>query len=220
MATRLTDDVWRLDLGSVNAYLLDRAETVLVDAGTPRSADGIREGLSDAGYGVGDVDRVLVTHFDVDHVGALSALPLDAPVSVPEPDRSYLAREASPPWSQKGTFQRALRPFVRPPDLALERVEDGDEVAGLTAYHTPGHTEGHVVYTDDAVAFLGDAVAGDDGALSTVPWFLNEDTAQARASVRALAERAPAFEAAAMGHGDPLATGGAAALSALAADLA
>ena len=219
MATRLTDETWRLDLGSVNAYLLDREETVLVDAGTPRSADAVRSGLSDAGVGVGDLDGVLVTHFDVDHVGALGRLALDCPIHVPEPDRSYLLGDAGPPWSQKGVLQRLLRLPVRAPDAPVETVADGDVVAGLTAYRAPGHTEGHTVYADDGVAFLGDAVAADGGVLSPVGWFLNENTAQARASVVALAGRLPAFETAAMGHGDPLATGGHGALASLAAEL-
>ena len=51
VATALDDDqqLWRFDLGSVNAYLVDDGEVTLVDAGTPRSVGTLRSGLATAG---------------------------------------------------------------------------------------------------------------------------------------------------------------------------
>ncbi len=217
MATELADGCWHLPCTGVNAYLLDRDELVLVDAGTPLDAGAIRRGIGAAGATLADVDRVLVTHFDVDHVGALWRLDrgLDAPVHMPDPDASYLTREASPPWSLK----RLLRPLARPPALRIERVADGETVAGLTAVHTPGHTLGHTVYVDETVAFLGDLAMAEDGRLAVPPAYLNHDTATVESSIRDLARRVPDFEVAATGHGDPLPTGGGEALAALAGRL-
>ncbi|PSP77134.1 MBL fold hydrolase [Halobacteriales archaeon QS_1_68_20] len=220
MATELAEGVWHLDLGAVNAYLLDDDELVLVDAGMPWNADDIREGLATGGYRPADVDRVVLTHFDLDHAGALSKLGLDAPIHAPDPDAGYLTGERRPAATTlKGFVQNGFRLLVSAPDRPVERVSDGEQVGPLAAYRTPGHTPGHTVYVaeDAGVAFLGDLVVEDDGALATAPWFLNLDTDRSRASSRELAERAPDFEVAAMGHGDPLVEGGGEALAALAA---
>ena len=218
MATELADGVWRIACRGVNAYLLERDDLVLVDAGTPLDAGTIRSGVADAGHALADVDNVVVTHFDLDHVGGLWRLDdeIDAPVSMPDPDAGYLTRTDAPPWNRKGAMQRALRLLARPPALDVRTVADGDEIAGLTAHHTPGHTPGHTVYADDEVAFLGDLVFGDGGTYDPSPWIVNYDTDEVEASIRSLADEDLGFTVGCQGHGDPLATGGSHALSALA----
>ncbi|WP_132057923.1 MBL fold metallo-hydrolase [Halorussus amylolyticus] len=198
--------VWWFDLGHVNAYLVeDGDDVVLVDAGTPRDADAIAAGIRDAGYAVGDVTRVLLTHFDVDHVGALGKLGFDAPVYVGREDAAVLAGQDRPDWrNHKGLLQRVTLPFVVAPGVPIRPVSDGDEIGGFTAYHTPGHSPGHVVYVGDDVAFLGDLVRERGGRLEPSPWHLSDDTTEVRRSVRAFADRAPDFEVAAMGHGTPI----------------
>lgn len=222
-ATRLDVDtearVWWLDLGSVNSYLAaDGDDLVLVDAGTPRSAGAIAEGIHEAGREVRDVTRVLVTHFDLDHVGALSKLGLDAPVYVGRADAEVLAGQTDPDWrSRKGLLQRAMKPFVSAPGLPIRPVEDGDEIGGFTAYHTPGHSPGHVAYVaagdaelgavsggTPSVAFLGDLVVESEGQLEPSPWALSYDTDEVARSIRRLADSVPDFEIAAMGHGTPI----------------
>jgi glyoxylase-like metal-dependent hydrolase (beta-lactamase superfamily II) len=211
--------VWWLDLGSVNSYLaVDGDDLVLVDAGTPRSAAAIAEGIHEAGYEVGDVARVLVTHFDLDHVGALPKLGLDAPVYVGRADAEVLAGQTAPDWrSRKGLLQRAVAPFVSVPGLPIRPVEDGDRIGSFTAYHTPGHSPGHVASVAGAdeesdaaagrtpsVGFLGDLVVESDGRLEPSPWVLSYDTDEVTRSIRRLADAAPDFEVAAMGHGTPI----------------
>ena len=220
MARALDDGaVWAFDLGAVNAYLVDDGTVTLVDAGTPGSADDLRAELADAGYDAAAVDRVLLTHFDLDHVGGLAPLAVDAPVYAAEPDASLLEGTERPPLSKlKGLFQRAVDPFLTRPDVDVDRVADGDTVGEFRAYHTPGHTPGHVAYhhADLGVALLGDLVQGDDGRLDTSPWFFAYDADRNDRSVRALADRGLSFDVACVGHGDPLADDGDAALSALA----
>ncbi|WP_135853826.1 MBL fold metallo-hydrolase [Halorussus salinus] len=200
--------VWWLDLGGVNAYLADDdGDLVLVDAGTPRDAAAVRDGIREAGYRVSDVARVLVTHYDVDHVGALSKLGLDAPVYVGRADAEILAGQRKPDArNHKGLLQRVTNPLVSVPDLPIRPVEEGDEIGGFTAYHTPGHSPGHVVYVAESpsVAFLGDLVREEGGQLEASPWVISYDTDEVARSVRRLADDAPDFEVAAMGHGTPI----------------
>jgi glyoxylase-like metal-dependent hydrolase (beta-lactamase superfamily II) len=215
----LADGLWRLDLGSVNAYLVDDGTVTLVDAGTSGTADNIRRGFEEAGYAPGDVDRVLVTHFDIDHVGGLTSLSLDAPVYAMEPDASMLAGERKPPLTnKKGLLQRGTGLMLTRPEAPITRVSDGETVGGFTAYHTPGHTPGHVTFhhSQSSAAFLGDLVSGN-GDLGTLPWPLAYSNAKIRTSIRRLADLELGFDLACMGHGEPITTDGADALAALAA---
>ncbi|MFB6084783.1 MAG: MBL fold metallo-hydrolase [Halorientalis sp.] len=212
MVTELGTDVWWYDLRGVNAYLVDDGTVTLVDAGNPWDRRNLVLGIDEAGYSLQDVDRVLLTHYDFDHVGGLGRLQgLDATVHVGAADEPYLTGKERPPLANhKGALQNALGPFLKPPALAVETVADGDEIGSFTAYHTPGHTPGHVAYVSETLgaAFLGDLVRESDGELRASPWPVSYDTDAVAESVRELADRAPDFEIAAMGHGTPFRNGG------------
>ena len=221
MATQLTDDVWQFALRGVNAYLVFDDVPTLVDAGTPLDGSAIQNGLDSAGVEVSDIERVLLTHYDLDHIGALAGLTpeLDATVHAGPFDADILTNRRSPPvTNHKGAFQRLASVFTTHPSLDVAAVDDGEEVGTFTAYHTPGHTPGHVAYvsTELDVGLLGDLVAESDGALEASGWAMSYDTAQVRESIRRLATDAPPFEVACMGHGTPLRNGGSDALEALA----
>ena len=199
----------RIDLRGVNAYVAcpeDEGPT-LVDAGSPWSASSISDSVEDAGYALGDVERVILTHYDIDHVGGLSRLAragLDATVYAAEPDASYLDGTAKPPLrNQKGAFQRLIGVAVHRPSLPVERVQDGDEIAGFEVRATPGHTPGHVVYVRGETAFLGDAVREKGGKFEHLPSFMSYDSDEAKESIRALTEDFDA-ETAYVGHGEPV----------------
>lgn len=221
MARDLADGVWALDLGSVNAYLVDDGTVTLIDAGTPGAADELRAGIAEAGYTVEDIDRILITHYDFDHVGGLPKLATDAPIYAMEPDASMLeGADRAPLTNKKGLLQRVTDLFLTRPERSITRVRDGETIGDFTAYHTPGHTPGHTVYhhEDLGVMLFGDLVSEDNGELETPPWPLAYSNSRNRDSFRALAARGLEFEIACMGHGDPLTSGGAGALDRLAAE--
>ena len=215
----VADQLYRLDLGMVNAYLVDTDETTLVDAGTPNAVDDLRDELDEAGYGAEDIDRVLITHFDLDHVGTLAPLAFDCPIYAMEPDASFLDGSRTPPLSNhKGILQRLTDFWLTRPSTSIQRLNDGDSVGGFDAHHAPGHTPGHAVYLHETlgVAFLGDLVAEEDGALTTPPWILTYNTSENADSVRTLADADLSFSIAAMGHGTPITENGTEALVELA----
>lgn len=201
----------RIDLRGVNAYLVG-GET-LVDAGWTWSASSVKEAVENAGDGLEDVERVLVTHYDLDHVGGLSCLAragLDAPVYIAEPDGSYLTDDAKPPIrNRKGAFQRVVGLGIRKPPFPIEKVEDGDIIAGYEVVATPGHTPGHVAYFRGDAAFVGDAVRENGGGLEPMPSFMSYDVETAKESIDSLAARFDG-ETAYVGHGEPVDEAGAA----------
>ncbi|WP_459193773.1 MBL fold metallo-hydrolase [Halosimplex sp. J119] len=224
MVTQLREGVWWIDLRGTNAYLVDDGgDLTLVDAGMPWQGGDVVTAVAEAGFALDDLDRVFVTHFDVDHVGGLARFDgLDVPIYVGQRDAGLVAGRTSPPLRfPKGGFQRAMGLLYTPPDNDVVPLADGDTVGSFTAYETPGHTPGHVAYVSEelGVALLGDLAMESDGELRPSPWFLSSDTDHNRASVRRLADESPNFEVAAIGHGVPFERGGADRFADLAASL-
>ena len=212
MVTPLADDVWWYDLGGTNAYLVDDGALTLVDTGMRFHASALIGGLRDAGFELRDLDRILLTHYDVDHVGGLAAFDgVDLTIYVGATDAPFVTGERTAPLSNhKGLIQRLGSPLCAPPDNPVEPLADGDTVGTFTVYDTPGHTPGHVSYVSETLsaAFLGDVVVERGGRLQPPVWPLNYDTDAVEGSIRSLAERAPDFEVAGMGHGVPFKRGG------------
>ncbi len=226
MLTELRDGVWWYECKGVNAFLVADADgdgVTVVDAGTPFDAARVEAAVDAAGYDRGDVARILVTHYDLDHVGSIGKLAIDAPVYVGRADADFLTGAARPGVSGlKPVIQTAFGPLIPTVDEdRVHRVADGDAIGGFTAYHTPGHTPGHVAYVheDRSVGLLGDLVVERNGGLRSSPWYLSYDADRAAESVVGLADEAAGFEALGMGHGTPFEDGGFEKLTALAASL-
>ncbi|WP_415381552.1 MBL fold metallo-hydrolase [Halosimplex sp. TS25] len=222
MVTQLREGVWWIDLRGVNAYLVDDGgDLTLVDAGMPWQGGELVDAVVEAGFALDDLDRVLLTHYDVDHVGGLSRLDgLDVSIYAGRHDAPLVTGRGTPPFSiPKGALQRLLGPLYTPPNNGVIPLADGDEIGSFTVYETPGHTSGHVSYVSEelGVALLGDLVSESDGRLDPMPWIVTDDAGQVRESVRRLATDAPAFDVAAVGHGVPFDRGGRARFDKLAA---
>jgi glyoxylase-like metal-dependent hydrolase (beta-lactamase superfamily II) len=203
----VTDGVRRGRGRASNIYLVEADDPTLVDAGTPWDAGVVRDLLKEGGHEPADVSRVLLTHYDLDHVGSLGNLGLDCPVYAAEPDAGYLAGDRRPPWrGLKGAAQRVSRPLVPDHGLPVTRVSDFETVAGFVAHRTPGHTPGHLTWVHESLrtAFVGDLVRESDGRLVASPWYLSDDTAEVRSSIKRLRDRNPAVDWLCPGHGDPV----------------
>ena len=216
MARRLADGLWLLNSGlvkplSTNVYLVDGterggSEVTLVDTGLPVNYPSLCGELAAAGYAPTDIDRVLLTHYDLDHVGGLRALDgFDGPVYIGARDAALARGEWDPALlHHKGLFHRVVRPLFDLSAVDLRPVADGDEVGGFRAHHTPGHNPGHIVYIHAGLdaAFLGDLVWAEGGGFTT-PFRLDSyDMRELRESVRRMAEIP--FERGLAAHGEPV----------------
>ncbi len=196
----------RVSLGFVSAYVLVRDDTAaIVDTGVGGSEDEIEAALGAAGSGWDEVGHVILTHLHGDHVGSLEQVLDRAPTALVYAGEADIPRIGS---------SRPITP-----------VTDGDDVFGLEIVATPGHTEGHISVLDPAggVLVVGDALNGGDttgGAPGTVagpnPQF-SSDMATANETVRKLAGLR--FETLLFGHGEPIESGAAQQVAALAAAL-
>lgn len=200
------------------AYLWrDDEELTLIDAGLPGSGRTIADAVTALGHAPGDVRRIVLTHFHVDHAGgagefaALSgaevlAHPLDAPFVRGE-------RPGPPPrfedWELPIHAEASrLVPDGEPvPPSSVTPVSDGDVLGfggGTRVVHVPGHTDGSIALfvPDEGVLFTGDTVAASPVDGATIPGVFNLDRRQLLDSVRRLASLDA--DMACFGHGDPV----------------
>ncbi|MHB1434495.1 MAG: MBL fold metallo-hydrolase [Thermoplasmata archaeon] len=164
---------------TTHVYLLkDRGPTyTLIDTGVPGSAEAIGAYLAQAGIPPTSIKKILLTHLHLDHSGSLKAL-VDrtrARTYAHWIEAAYLARD--PPYQGPGA----------PPQEAVvvdEVLKDGDTVdaaGGLIAYHTPGHTPGHLSYyqPERRLLFSGDLffVQGESAGLTPKEFTIDPQTA-------------------------------------------
>ncbi len=204
---RLAEDVFLLDgfpPNAINVYLVG---DVIVDAGTRHAARRILRQVRGRA-----VSAHALTHVHPDHQGATHELceTLAVPLWCGELD----ARAAEDPALMRdgrpaAMFERiADRVWTGPGHPVARRLQEGDEVAGFTVLHAPGHTIGHVALWREAdrVLIAGDVLNGMRLAtgrrgLHEPPAAFSADPARNRESVRRLAGLRPALVC--FGHGPP-----------------
>jgi hydroxyacylglutathione hydrolase len=196
---------------AINVYLVG---DVLIDAATRQARRRIFKQLQGR-----PLSAHALTHVHPDHQGASHAVceRYGVPLWCGERDAPRMASaglvigEKLPRAGRMLRWYAALqeRLWVGPPHAVERALREGDEVAGFTVLHTPGHTHGHIALWREADRTLiaGDVInnmnlfTGVPG-LHEPPDFFNVDSAQNRTSIRRLAELRPAL--ACFGHGPPL----------------
>jgi steroid delta-isomerase-like uncharacterized protein len=216
-AERIAEGVWLVQGGipkTMNVYLIEDDGGVTVfdcgvsDMTAPLAATGAR---------LGGIKRVVLGHADADHRGAAPGL--DAPVYCHPDDRAaaespghyrdYWDRSKLDPRGRT-VLWRLIVTWDGGPVQIAGTLEEGDEVAGFRVVHLPGHAPGLIglFRESDRLALVSDAFytldpqsARKQPAHVPHPAF-NQDTDQARASIRKLAALDPVTVW--PGHADPV----------------
>lgn len=158
---RLTDDLHLVDgVMGANVYVILGSRPTLVDAGMPRQAGRILAHLDRLGLQPAQLEVILLTHHDIDHIGSAAALQRATGASVwaPEGDTPYILGTL-PRHGLKRYLPGVLRPFLGPlePVRVDRRLTEGDEVpGGFRVVATPGHTPGHISLHRPGVLIAGD----------------------------------------------------------------
>lgn len=162
----------------------DDDTVVLIDAGIPYSLPKIKKAMEDAGVSFGRLDKIVVTHQDIDHIGGIKSVLDELPevkVLAHEDDKPYIQGEKKLVRLNSSFMDRlnALQDEER--EKVLDMFEntsaevnmaltDGEELnccGGIVVIHTPGHTPGHIClyHKGTKTLVVGDAMNVIDGQL-------------------------------------------------------
>jgi len=194
---------------AVNCYLIAHpGGDVLVDAMTRLDAKRILKALRGR-----TLAAHVATHAHPDHVGATHAvatqlgLPVWAhPEDRPAVEDTRLIAQRQPDAAINRLFARIM---AGPGHPVARELAEGEEVAGFTVLHTPGHSAGHIALwrERDGVLILGDVLnnqhplLGFPRGLRTPLDAFTPDPARNRQSARRLGELP--VRTALFGHGPP-----------------
>jgi glyoxylase-like metal-dependent hydrolase (beta-lactamase superfamily II) len=189
----LTIDQYPLGPLQANCYVVRAspaaAEAVLVDPGA--QGPELRLELARIGTGCG---AILVTHCDIDHIGAVAELAggTGAEVWCPAGEADVLR---DPTTGRGGGV-----PGYEPEHL----VAGGDTVSAcgieLEVVDVPGHSAGHVAYYADGALFSGDVLFSGSVGRTDLP---GGDWDTLVESIRTLFDRFPPETVVYSGHGAP-----------------
>jgi glyoxylase-like metal-dependent hydrolase (beta-lactamase superfamily II) len=215
---RVADGVWRLrggfPLKTMNVYLIeDNDQITLFDAGIR----GMTKSIATSAAGLGGLGRIVLGHGHPDHRGAAPGL--GAPVYCHPDEVDDVEGDGGLHYADTSQLDTRLARTVMPrmlnswdggPVKTAGTVSEGDEIAGFTVIHLPGHAPGQIGLWREAdrLALVSDCFytldpqTGRNGHPRVPHHAFNKDTEQARASILKLAEMEPA--AAWPGHAEPL----------------
>ena len=188
----------------------DGAIAILVDAGYPGQLPLIRAAIEQAGVPFDKLNKVVVTHHDIDHIGSLSQMlkERDGDISVlgHAVEKAYIQGDKRPlklaqmeanldhlPEEMKILYGQLNAAFQACKVNVDETLDDGQELpylGGITVIFTPGHTLGHIClyHKRSKTLIAGDALCVEEGMLARTPAFTTFDAALYAQSLVKLAQ--------------------------------
>ncbi|MBO1580719.1 MBL fold metallo-hydrolase [Bacillus sp. XF8] len=164
--------------------IYDEKEAILVDTGMPGQLKQIRDVMNDVGVPFEQLQTIILTHQDIDHIGSLPEIQqkADQPIEVyaHELDKPYIEGQVhlmktNPSNMNKDQWDalpEVMQFLYKNPPIAKvnQTLKDGQSLpffGGIKVIHTPGHTPGHIsLYSEKYKALIaGDAMVCVDGNL-------------------------------------------------------
>jgi glyoxylase-like metal-dependent hydrolase (beta-lactamase superfamily II) len=163
--TSATNNLFQLTrLVAFNCYLVREDDGfTLIDTNMGGQAQAIMQEASNLGL---PIERIVLTHAHIDHVGSLDALHEvlpDVQVAISERDARFLSGDKSLDPSEPQVPLRGGYPICKTKPTLL--LHEGDRVGSLEVIATPGHTPGHLAFLDtrDRSVIAGDAYQTQGG---------------------------------------------------------
>ncbi len=186
----------------VQIYLIESQPLTLIDTGTrrPESRLALEAALEERGFGLADIERVVVTHAHRDHMGLVQSIRdagADLECLVHEADAGMvetyldgirhrvvemtaLFREYGVPEEILGPLEAGRLSRLTVDDAEAEATQvdrvlrEGDRVEwkdfALDVRHSPGHTPGHILLEEEGQGYL---LCGDQVMGQAIPYAEN-----------------------------------------------
>ena len=184
-----------------HVFALVGDRVTLIDAGAPGNGRIVVRQLRKLGVHPRDVEQIILTHYHLDHRGAVNELraATGASVLVHSSEAPYFRGHR--PYPNPVNRDRAPRlaaltdrlfAATRGRPLSVENLEDGDTLdvlGGLRVLHAPGHTQGSIVLwlPNERLLFAGDAMGYRRNRLEVPDSRVSEDPGLAKSSLERLA---------------------------------
>lgn len=187
---------------------------ILVDAGLPGQLTQIRDSFQSAGLTFEKLNKIIITHSDMDHIGGLASvlneLPEKIKVLAHNDEKPYIECELPPirltqigaqlkslqgeQHLQMKILYENLKANYKNFRAKVDRtVIDGEELSccgGIKVLFTPGHTPGHIsLYLEESKTLVaGDLLNVDNERLVPSPDFTIVDKNSASTSLKKLTQ--------------------------------
>ena len=180
-----------------NSLLVDDEILTLVDAGS--NLEHIEKTVKDLGHELVDIDRIVLSHFHLDHKGLSEVIRGKAECEVlchPLADKGvntfsgmaeYYGIESHEYYEDWKTFLLEMRPYLLADYKVTGHFSDGRPIdcgeTELIPIHTPGHTADHTVFGINGFDSL---LLVDIDLTRFGPWYGNDvsDLEQFKESIR------------------------------------
>ncbi len=191
--------------------LWDNQDVVLVDTGFPGQIKQLRTAAESYGVDLNRLNRIIITHQDIDHIGNLQALTEGSStrieVSTHAMEKPYVQGDRKLlrftdeaiasldllPDHVPESFRNGLKALMlHPPRAAVDLVIAGGErlpwCGGIVVIDTPGHTPGHIsLYHEPSRTLIaGDSLVVRNGRLCGADPDTTFDRPAAHASIAKL----------------------------------
>jgi glyoxylase-like metal-dependent hydrolase (beta-lactamase superfamily II) len=175
----------------------DDETLILVDAGYPGQLTQIEEAVRKAGIAFDKINRIIITHHDIDHMGSAVSIKEKLPESIKilahREEIPYIQGEKLPlklaqleaglenlSTGMKAMYEKLKTGFQSYKVNVDRSLTDGEELpycGGIAVIHTPGHTLGHIcLYLKrHKMLIAGDVLRVEDGLLIAAPEQINFD---------------------------------------------
>lgn len=146
----------------------DEEEVILVDSGIPGQLEAFRAEINKTGADFYKLNRIIITHHDMDHIGSLSSIVREVGDNVKVMshigERPYIQGEKMPikmtperiaqleeqlmamPEEKRNEIKTMRATLKTKVDILIEDGEELPYCGGIVVIHTPGHTPGHTCY--------------------------------------------------------------------------
>lgn len=186
----VTDGIHLVDgVKGANVYLVTGSHLFLIDTGLPGQEHRICKYLKAIGIEPSALHGIVLTHYDVDHVGSVVALQqlANCPIYAHSLEIPYILGQVKRPgiksWLPMAT-RLVYGKLMAPTDL--RSLGNSDLFEGWEIIHTPGHTPGHIAFYRNGIAIVGDLFQG--GELRFAPSFFTWNTDKLKKSAQIIIE--------------------------------
>ncbi len=209
---KVHSDLIRIELSGVNVFLwTGQGGPTLIDTGYPWTFNKLLDELKQVGVQPAELQRIIITHADLDHIGGLKGLTelSDAVVACHTAEAAFLegkrplpVRKGMMSWLL-GVFNRIVAHIYKPDvdQVHILLLDKETTPEGFSVVYLPGHSPGQIglYHKSEGIFIAGDALINRNNHLSLPPSLFTFNEAQAVESLEKL--RKLHYETACFGHG-------------------